>query len=722
MPGELNWLADKAIALGVNLVLDQLGLQPDEHDGRVMVPEVAEVPGVKWLCGQDGSVITLIGRPTSGKCVSVDTPIVSASGRLIPAGDFPEGEQILSLNNDLKLEPTTVLAKEHLGVQDCLTFRFHSGRRISVTPEHPFYTVDGWQRADSLVANDYLATARTLPVDGKSSMGDHEVKVLAYLIGDGSVIHNPPVFTNGNTTIINDFLGAVSAFPDTAARPRVDKTHMRTPSYSIVAKKRWRDDLPDVDGLCYRNPEHLRQLYDEYSIAQISRAFGRAESSLDHWFAKAGIEARDARDANVMATLPNHVTELVTRCGLAGCDSYQKFVPDCIFALPNRQVALFINRLFATDGYVGAPTHGHNRTVAYYSTSRQLVLGLQHLLLRFGILSTIHPKLTWCNQKQFLSYSLTVSDADSLVVLLNEIGIVGKEAKLKRLGLMLQRQEGRKILDRIPKQVWASVQAVPRWQTGFHWSEVGHLLGYKRPKDGQSLRYHRPSRAMLDTIADMTKSRPLKLLANSDIFWDQIVEIQPEQKEVCDLTTESGNFLANDIVVHNTWLARRLAEVIGRPTYAVSPHEVPPRWIKRLDFKDILTSPPPGSTLILDDILTYMSAKMWRQQFIQEVEKMLPTARHERKLTLILCTQVTSLMDKYGLRADVICAKPPDLAYADTERPGVKRMYDRIAPVWEGRTEYWIHRHCYMITHDWEGVVRINKAKGIVETPQGQQG
>ena len=171
-----------------------------------------------------------------------------------------------------------------------------------------------------------------------------------------------------------------------------------------------------------------------------------------------------------------------------------------------------------------------------------------------------------------------------------------------------------------------------------------------------------------------------------------------------------------------TWLARRLAEVIGRPTYAISPHEIPPRWIKRLDFADILTSPPPGSTLILDDILTYMSAKMWRQQFIQEVEKMFPTARHERKLTLILCTQVTSLMDKYGLRADVICAKPPDLAYADTERPGVKRMYDRIAPVWEGRTEYWIHRHCYMITHDWEGVVRINKAKGIVETPQGQQG
>lgn len=158
-----------------------------------------------------------------------------------------------------------------------------------------------------------------------------------------------------------------------------------------------------------------------------------------------------------------------------------------------------------------------------------------------------------------------------------------------------------------------------------------------------------------------------------------------------------------------TVCAARVAEIMARPTYAVSPHETPPHWITPLDFPDIVDSSklPRGSTLILDDILSYMTSKDYRDPLVREVEKIFPTARHERGLMLIVCTQVTSLMDKYGLRADALVCKPPDLVYGAVERPAIKRMFDALSGVWQDRPEPWIHRHAYFVGHSWQGVVRV---------------
>ena len=55
-------------------------------------------------------------------------------------------------------------------------------------------------------------------------------------------------------------------------------------------------------------------------------------------------------------------------------------------------------------------------------------------------------------------------------------------------------------------------------------------------------------------LATVVKSQEIQDLADSDLYWDQIVSIEADGKtEVYDLTVPiHHNFIANDIVVHNS--------------------------------------------------------------------------------------------------------------------------------------------------------------------------
>jgi replicative DNA helicase len=62
------------------------------------------------------------------------------------------------------------------------------------------------------------------------------------------------------------------------------------------------------------------------------------------------------------------------------------------------------------------------------------------------------------------------------------------------------------------------------------------------------------SRERAIRLAQVVGSEPLAKLAQSDVYWDEIVTIEPDgEAEVYDLTVEGlHNFIAGDIVVHNS--------------------------------------------------------------------------------------------------------------------------------------------------------------------------
>ena len=81
--------------------------------------------------------------------------------------------------------------------------------------------------------------------------------------------------------------------------------------------------------------------------------------------------------------------------GLLGKDSYAKFIPQDVFVLTRPRLALFLNRLFSGDGGIwmqkSKGKHGCP-VIGYGSMSQVLVRQVQHLLLRFGIISCIRDR------------------------------------------------------------------------------------------------------------------------------------------------------------------------------------------------------------------------------------------------------------------------------------------------------------------------------------------
>ena len=156
-----------------------------------------------------------------------------------------------------------------------------------------------------------------------------------------------------------------------------------------------------------------------------------------------------------------------------------------------------------------------------------------------------------------------------------------------------------------------------------------------------------------------------------------------------------------------TVLSHRLAEFLGRPTYAVTPSQHPLSWIKKIELDEI-EEVPPNSTILLDDVPVYMSSRDYSSVSVRAIEKLIPVARH-KKIMLIFISQTSGFADRWVMDADAIFLKQCSILYADIERPAVKKLMDKAVPHFEGKSEDWIKKHVYLVTDSWEGLLEVKK-------------
>lgn len=157
-----------------------------------------------------------------------------------------------------------------------------------------------------------------------------------------------------------------------------------------------------------------------------------------------------------------------------------------------------------------------------------------------------------------------------------------------------------------------------------------------------------------------------------------------------------------------TITALRLAEILERPTYAISPEETPPSWVKELKLEQLENEPPPHSTLIMDDVPAYMGSRDYYNVFVQQVERIIPMVRHKRKMILVFSSQSSAQSDKYILDSDLVLLKPVNILFGDLERSSVSRLYRQVMPIYDRMSEYQQKRHIFVFSQDYKGLVRIN--------------
>lgn len=524
----------------------------------------------KMLNGFNKSnLIILAARPSMGKCMVGETPVLDPeTGALTPIKELVKRKagKVVTLDKDWKLKETTPAAFVSDGIKSTYKVTTLLGKEIEATAPHPLLTIQGWKRVEELRVGDRIAIPRRLPYFGKKHIDVNELKVVAYLIADGNLTNSQPRFTNNNERIVADFKEAVQALGPVLIREEKNKN--RTPTYCLAL------DRSPLQKL----KKHFSQILQTLSKMQKRKAveilhrFELCPTTIYGWAKQTALPSFEISLAlkEELPELPNlstiirknPITEILKKYQLHGKNSHQKFLPNEFFELPEEDLALFINRLFSCDGtaYVANCAGRPFPVIAYSSVSKRLIHQLQHLLLRFGIISKIRSKQTNCNGKKFHSFELEIHSKEDLISFCSKIGIYGKEKAVEAVFQQATKTSSMWTKDSLPIEIWDSILAKKGNRS---WASLYHSKGLSAPSN-----LHAKKRAIrretLAHIAYALNDLELAQIASSDIYWDRIKSITPTgEREVFDLTVEgSHNFVAADFIVHNTALAINIAENI----------------------------------------------------------------------------------------------------------------------------------------------------------------
>jgi len=253
------------------------------------------------------------------------------------------------------------------------------------------------------------------------------------------------------------------------------------------------------------------------------------------------------------STLKEYLKEIKMYGKLA----YEKEIPEIIFKQTKERLALFLNILFSCDGSIYFEEKNRCR-ISYSSSSKKMILQVQGLLLKLDILSKIRRKKTLRRD----NYELEILEQDVNRYIL-DIGFIGeKEEKAKKIKLKIKNPN----IDTVPKEIWKDFKPKKSWK------EIGIEFNYKQPKALRSSINYSPSRDKLLIIAKKENNKYLEQLATSDIFWDEIKEINviKGKVEVYDISVlKNHNFVANNIIVHNSYTLSVVMEEFARQPFEV---------------------------------------------------------------------------------------------------------------------------------------------------------
>ncbi|MFI9552214.1 replicative DNA helicase [Nonomuraea endophytica] len=423
-------------------------------------------------------------------CLTADTRVLRADtgaevslGELLESGarDIP----VWSLDDRLRLVPKTMTHVFPSGVKEVFRLRLRSGREIKATANHPFMTLDGWRPLGELSPGARLAVPRHTPAPQQlQEWPDDQLIMLGHMIGDGSFVKRQPIrYASKDEMCVGTVARAARHFGVSAVR----------------------DDYPAARVTTLRLPAPYRLTHGKR----------------------------------------NPIAAWLDGLGLFGLRSHEKFVPDDVFSLSKRQIALFLRHLWATDGCVWWDEKAGQARIYYASTSRRLIDDVARLLLRFNVMTRVKEIRKGDHRP---GYQLMIYGADNQLRFLDDVGVHGERStQAGRCTARLRKVAGNTNLDTVPREVWDRVREALT-ERGTTQREFGTQYC------GSAMWKPAPSRGRMGRIAAILDDAELDILATNDVFWDEIASVESlGEQPVYDATVlGTHNFVANGISVHNS--------------------------------------------------------------------------------------------------------------------------------------------------------------------------
>jgi replicative DNA helicase len=514
---------------------------------------------------QKSDLIIIAARPSMGKCLAHDSKLVLDDGSIASIEEIYKSgmARLLTLHKDFKLGWTSPSAFVDDGIKPVFKVTTRLGRTIETTITHPFLTIDGWKKLGEIEVGTDIAVPRLLPVEGTKTIRECEIKLLAYLLGDGCVSNGKVSFTNNNQRLREDFTNAAKSFGSLSTREetRSDRATTLVVSKDALAVKAARSRFAAaLSASVASSGRSKRSIAEDLNVSPASithwtKAF--TSPSKVNQVKLANMLDMKAPDDEIRMSSENGLITWLKTLGVYQTNAHTKSIPSIIFQLRRGQVALFLNRLFATDGWASVFSSGQAQ-IGYCSVSETLARQVQHLLLRFGVIAKLRQRKVNYKNTTRLAWQVEVTDRLSLETFINEIGIFGKEAATLKISTALIDRNHQTNCDLIPISIWDHLKAARGNES---WASVGRRSGIAGTSNLHVGR-RALTRGRLHKLGTALNSDNLTSLAESDVYWDRIVSITyMGEKQVYDLTIpETHNFVANDICVHNTAFALNIAQ------------------------------------------------------------------------------------------------------------------------------------------------------------------
>jgi replicative DNA helicase len=407
------------------------------------------------------------------ECVTGDTLVCLTDGRRVPIAALNgTAPEVWALDPLKRLVPAQAEAVWDVGRKSVIRLELASGRSLRATAEHRLLGANGWTTVGTLRAGDRLALARALPPPVKPQRWpEHRVVLLAHLIGDGSYLIHQPL---RYTTSSEDNRAAV--------QEAVERFGCR------VARN---------DGA-----GHWHQLV-------ISGSGNRyAPLGVGRWLRDLGIFNQHA---------------------------HQKSVPAAAFALENRQIALFLRHLWATDGDCRRTDSErlHGERLRFTTASATLAADVTALLLRLAIRAETRAEH---QSRGRALYHVEIREAAAQRAFIETVGAFGP--RLAPLDALAAR------LATLPPDEPAQV-----------------LQFAARPRAAQLTRGTPLALQRAGAALAASESDPW---AAADVVWDSITACVAEGEEVVyDLTVPGpSSWLADGLVSHNSGSLEQDADMI----------------------------------------------------------------------------------------------------------------------------------------------------------------
>lgn len=528
------------------------------------------------------------GNPFQAECCTGDSKLQLEDGSIITIKEYVENQmldkKVYSMDDKFLISPSKVLMVHKFKNQHkILKVTTKSGRTLKLTQNNEIPIIeDGeivWKKVEDAMTGEFVAVPRHLKVYGKipsilDILNPHQVKVIDSIL----VIEVMEHLKNKYGSYKSSALKLGIKYDDFKAYKRHKyATRPNLNTFLRMISDIGRDDLkykishitivdnkftnPNVIKVPEINEDMLYILGLLNSDGYISRKgiyFINLDESLHNSYREKtsnlfGLDVKKYRKDT--SSLCNKTLYLVL-----------KQIEHILPSLPDNLIISWLKGFVDGDGWVtisGDKLKGIGIATAKIEKA-ELV---QTLLLRLGILSKIEKQnisnaIAMIGERRIITkypkYNIIITDLDNM-------------RKFHSIISFRQAYRANAITDGIKQMAeiesHANHDVIPLGMLLRNIREENDLYQYELGFSEQTIRSVEKNNQLMSRIhvqqmlsmKDLTgvMVKKLRLLAFSDLLWDKIVniELMPNEEYVYDLTVETGNFVANNIVMHNCAIA-----------------------------------------------------------------------------------------------------------------------------------------------------------------------